>query len=116
MLEAETLSTAFPPSTSRQPLLRRGDQNARVLIPDAVRPRADGAPLVRAAVGFTHEFEEPRARRRRIEPVVKSVALDDRRLSMVNVCEPRGGRRRDDGKGLVGFAALVPAVPRRGER
>ena len=36
----------FPPFQSKQPLLRYGGQDIRVVVPDTVHPGADGAPLV----------------------------------------------------------------------
>ena len=47
---------------------------------DAVHPGADSAPLVGVRAGCTHQLEEPRDGRRRIEPVIEPVGVDDRRL------------------------------------
>ena len=41
---------------------------------------------------------------------------DDRRLPVVDVGKPRRGHRRDDGEGIEGVDALVPALLQRGER
>ena len=47
------------------------------------------SPLVGAGARFTHQLEEPRYRRRRIEPVVEPVGVDDRRLPVVDVGQRR---------------------------
>ena len=78
----------FRPSRSGGPIFRAGDQNIRVVVPDAVGPGADGTPFVGSATGFTHQLEAPRHWRRRIEPVGKPVGDNDRRLSMVDVGKP----------------------------
>ncbi len=67
-------------------------------------------------MGLAHQLEEPGDRRRRIEPVVKPVGVDDHRLSMVDVGKLRARRRRDDGEGLEGFSTPIPTLSQSGER
>ena len=52
----------LPPFPSKQPLLRYGGQDIRVVVPDTVHPGADGAPLVWADMGFTQQLKEVRHR------------------------------------------------------
>ena len=60
----ESRKTAqLPPFPSKQPLLRYGGKDIRVVVPDTVHPGADGAPLVRAGMGFTEQFKEAEHRR-----------------------------------------------------
>ena len=70
--------------------LRPAGQNARIVVPDAVHSGADGAPLVRAAMGFTHQVEESWRRRRQIEPFSRPAEVDYRRLPVADVGKPRG--------------------------
>ena len=105
------MSSTFPPLHSEKPPLRHWNQDIRIVVPDAVHPATDGAPLVGTGTGFTHQLEKSPYRRRRIEPVVEQFGVDDRRLSVVDVGKPWCGRRCDDGEGLQGVAALVPALP-----
>ena len=51
--------------------LRPAGRNVRIVVPDAAPSGADRAPLVRAAIGFTHQVEESRRWRRGMEPVVE---------------------------------------------
>ena len=53
----------FPPFPSKQPRLRYGGQDIRVVVPDTVHPGADGAPLVWAGMGLTEQLKEAGHRR-----------------------------------------------------
>ncbi len=107
--KAEAASRRFLPFRSDQPLLGHGIQDLRIVVDDAVHPRADGALLVGAGMEFPNQLKELLRRRGRIEPISKVVGIDNRRLSLVDVGKRRGGRRSDDGEGFDGFSTLVPA-------
>ena len=98
----------FRPSRSGGPIFRAGDQNIRVVVPDAVGPGADGAPFGGAHKGSRTQVEAPRHWRRRIEPVGKLVGVDDRRMLMVDVRQPRRGLRCDHGEGTPGILRPRP--------